>query len=115
MSTATAPAPRRLPFELPAGARLHGESLTWTCNGVTVKHADLVTALRDADLDEGVARELAPRHAFTRACRKLARDRIIRQVAEDDTTITFQFTAERRDSDRFEYTLETLLTLDKES
>jgi hypothetical protein len=114
MSTATA-APHRLPFELPAGARLHGEILTWTCNGVTVKHADLINALRDADLDEGVARELAPRHTFTRACRKLARDRIIRQVGEDETTITFQFTAERRDSDRFEYTLETLLVLDKES
>src|SRR3954447_13772210 len=114
MSTATAAAaPRRLPFELPAGARLHGEILTWACNGVAVKHADLVNALRDAGLDEGVARELAPRHAFTRACRKLARDRIIRQTAEDEKSITFQFTQESRKEDKYEYVLETLLTLDK--
>src|SRR5881398_2931826 len=115
MSTATAAAPRRLPFELPAGARLHGEILTWACNGVAVKHSDLVTALKDAGLDEGVARELAPRHAFTRACRKLAKDRIIRQVAEDESTLTFQFTQESRRDDKYEYTLETLLVLDKES
>jgi hypothetical protein len=115
MSTATMTPPRRLPFELPEGTRLHGEILTWSCNGVTVKHADLIIALKDSDLDEGVARELAPRHAFARACRKLARDRIIRQVGEDDTTLTFQFTQESRAGDRFEYTLETLLLLDKET
>src|SRR3954453_5215709 len=107
--------PRALPFALPEGTRLHGEILTWACNGVTVKHSDLVNALRDAGLDESVARELAPRHAFTRACRKLARDRIIRQVAEDGSAITFQFTQESRREDKFEYTLETLLVLDKES
>src|SRR5258705_11195994 len=94
--------PRALPFALADGTKLHGEILTWACNGVAVKHADLVNALRDAGLDEGVARELAPRHAFTRACRKLARDRIIRQTAEDEKSITFQFTQERRDRDRFE-------------
>src|SRR5262249_22970042 len=116
MTATKTEAPRNGPFALVTpGMRLHGEIITWTCNGVAVKHSDLVNALKDAELDEGVARELAPRHAFTRACRKLARDRIIRQVAEDDKAITFQFTSERRDSDRFEYTLETLLSLDKES
>lgn len=110
---ATATSALALPFSLPEGTRLHGEILTWSCNGVAVRYADLINALKDASLDEGVARELAPRHAFARACRKLARDRIIRQVAEDETTLTFQFTSERRDSDRFEYTLETLLTLNK--
>jgi hypothetical protein len=106
---------RALPFELAEGTRLHGEILTWACGGVTVKHADLINALKESDLDEGVARELAPRHAFARACKKLARDRIIRQVAEDGSTITFQFTQESRKEDKFEYTLETLLVLDKES
>src|SRR5204863_490212 len=67
----------------------------------------------DAGLDESVARELAPRHAFSRACKKLSEARIIRQVAEDELIITFQFTAERRDCDRFEYELETMLTLEK--
>src|SRR5262249_18815343 len=106
---------RNGPIAVTPGMRLHGEILTWTCNGVSVKHADLITALKDAELDEGVARELAPRHAFTRACKKLAKDRIIRQVAEDVSSITFQFTQESRREDKFEYTLETLLSLDKES
>jgi hypothetical protein len=107
--------PRALPFALADGTKLHGEILTWACNGVTVKHSDLINALKEAGLDESVARELAPRHAFARACRKLARDRIIRQVAEDEKAITFQFTQESRKEDKYEYTLETLLVLDKES
>jgi hypothetical protein len=102
---------RPLPFA-PTAMRL-GEVISWTCGGVAVRHADLVAALRDASLDENVARELAPRHAFTRACKKLSDQRIIRQVGEDESTLRFQFTAEHRDGDRFEYALETMLTLDK--
>src|SRR6516165_10621779 len=97
------------------GTPLLGEIITWTCGGVKVRHIDLVHALKDAGLDEGVARELAPRHAFTRACRRLAQARIIRQVSEDNKSITFQFTAEKKEGDRYEYELETLLTLDKDS
>jgi hypothetical protein len=95
--------------------RLLGEIITWSCTGLTVRHLALVEALRDAGLNEGVARELAPRHAFSRACRKLAQDRIIRQVSEDGETITFQFTAESKKEDRFEYAFETLLSLEKAS
>lgn len=101
-----------LPTVLP-GTRLLGEVVSWTCPAAAVRHADLVAALADAGLDTGVARELLPRHAFSRACRKLAKDRIIRPVAEDQAGITFQFTQESRAGDRFEYTLETILTLDK--
>jgi hypothetical protein len=97
------------------GTKLLGEIITWTCGGIQVRHIDLVTALRDAELDETVARELAPRHAFSRACKKLSEARIIRQVAEDAKAVTFQFTAEKREGDRSEYELETLLTLDKGS
>jgi len=95
------------------GARLLGEVISWTCPGTAVRHADLVAALADAGLDPGVARELLPRHAFARACKTLAKDRIIRPVGEDQTAITFQFTQESRAGDRFEYTLETMLALDK--
>ena len=66
-----------------AGTPRLGEVIAWTCAGVAVRHADLVSALASAGLDEGVARELAPRHAFTPACRKLSDQRIIRPVAED--------------------------------
>ncbi len=109
------PATAAAPFPLPIGTTLLGEVIAWTCSGVAVTHPALLAALRDAGLDEGVARELAPKHAFTRACKKLCDRRIIRQVGEDEATVRFQFTAESRDGDRFEYTLETLLTLDKKT
>jgi hypothetical protein len=101
------------PFPVAPGTQLLGEVISWTCSGVTVTHAALMTALKDAGLDENVARELAPRHAFTRACKKLSDQRIIRQVGEDESTVRFQFTHESRTGDKFEYELETMLTLDK--
>ncbi len=61
-----------VPVSLPAGTKLLGEVISWTCSGVTVTHPALVEALTDAALDPAVARELAPRHAFTRACKKLS-------------------------------------------
>jgi hypothetical protein len=97
------------------GTRLLGEIITWSASGVRVSHLALVEALRDSGLDEGVARELAPRHAFARACKKLSEARIIRPVNEDAHAIQFQFTAERREEGRYTYELETLLTLDKAS
>jgi len=97
------------------GTKLLGEIITWSCSGVKVRHIDLVNALRENDLDEGVARELAPRYAFSRACKKLSDARIIRKVAEDEDTIQFQFTSERKEDERFVYELETLLTLEKAS
>lgn len=101
------------PFVVTPGTALLGEILTWSCSGVKIRHADLIEALRDADLDESVARELAPRHAFTRACKKLSEARIIRQIAEDAHTITFQFTKESKASDSWEYRFETRLVLAK--
>jgi hypothetical protein len=106
---------RTAPPVVPAGTKLLGEVLTWSCSGAAVRHADVVAALADAGLDPAIARELAPRHAFTRACKKLSDRRIIRQVAEDETAVKFQFTAEHRSSDRIEYELETMLTLDKKT
>jgi hypothetical protein len=100
-------------LSLAPGTKLLGEIITWYCPGVTVPYLDLLAALRDCGLDEGVARELAPRHAFSRACKKLARERIIRQVAEDEEYIHFQFTAEHKEGDRYSYDFETLLTLEK--
>lgn len=101
------------PFPVASGTQLLGEVISWTCAGVAVTHSALLAALKDAGLDENVARELAPRHAFTRACRKLSDQRIIRQVAEDESALRFQFTAEHREGDKFEYMLETMLALDK--
>jgi hypothetical protein len=106
-----------VPFPVPtaAGTRLLGEVIAWACPGLSVPHAQVVAALTDAELDAGVARELAPRHAFSRACRRLSEQRIIRPVSEDAASIKFQFTAESREGDRYEYRLETTLTLDKQT
>jgi hypothetical protein len=104
-----------LPVTAAAGTRLLGEVIAWTCPGLSVPHLALVEALGASELDPGVARELAPRHAFARACRRLSDRRIIRLVAEDAATLTFQFTAESRAGDRFEYVMETLLKLDKQT
>jgi hypothetical protein len=74
----------------------------------------LIGASYDAGLDETVARELAPRHAFARACRKLSERRIIRAPwLKTSTAFGSEFTAESKVGDRFEYKLETLLTLEK--
>jgi len=102
-----------IPFPVDTSTRLLGEIISWTCTGVSVTHSTLVSALKDAGLEENVARELAPKHAFTRACKKLSDQRIIRQVAEDESTVKFQFTSEHRSSDRIEYELETMLSLNK--
>ena len=109
----TATAPLRVPVG--AGTRLLGEVIAWACPGLSVPHTDLVRALDAAGLDPGVARELAPRPAFSRACRRLSDQRIIRPVSEDAATVKFQFTQESREGDRFAYVLETMLTLDKQT
>ena len=111
MSTVTRPSNGL--FQVPTGTKLLGEIITWNCSGITIKHLDLIDALRVSGLEESVARELAPRHAFSRACKKLSEARIIRQVAEDEKTITFQFTQESRKGDHYEYALETMLSLEK--
>jgi hypothetical protein len=102
-------------YPVAPGTRLLGEVIAWTCSGVAVRHIDLVEALRASLLDESVARELAPRHAFTRACKRLSDARIIRQVGEDERSLKFQFTQESRHGDRFTYDFETLLSLDKKT
>ncbi len=104
-----------VPVPVGAGTRLLGEVIAWACPGVSVTHSDLVRALEDAGLDPGVARELAPRHAFSRACKRLSDQRIIRPVSEDAATVKFQFTQESREGDRYEYRMETTLTLDKQT
>ena len=95
--------------------KMLGEIITWKIQGVAISHADLVTGLNASDLDCDVAKELAPRNAFARSCSKLDTERIIRKVAEDHATITFQFTREALEEGKFSYHFESLLFLDKSS
>src|SRR5262249_57554886 len=103
--------PKATPPALPPGVKLLGQVISWTCPSGTVPFTALLEALREAGLDESAARALAPRHAFSRACKKLAKQRIIRQTAEDADTITFQLTSESRAAHPLDYTPQTILTL----
>ena len=95
--------------------KMLGEIITWKIQGVAISHADLLAGLMASDLDCDVAKELAPRNAFARACNKLDSERIIRKIAEDHATITFQFTREALEEGKFSYHFESLLFLDKHS
>jgi len=95
--------------------KMLGEIITWKIQGVAISHADLLAGLMASDLDCDVAKELAPRNAFARACSKLDSERIIRKVAEDHATISFQFTREALEDGKFSYHFESLLFLDKHS
>ena len=95
--------------------KMLGEIITWKIQGVAISHADLLSGLMASDLDCDVAKELAPRNAFARACSKLDSERIIRKIAEDHATITFQFTREASEGGKFHYYFESLLFLNKYS
>ena len=90
-----------------------GEIISWQVRGVSIRHLDLINALDKAGLNSHVARELAPRNAFLRACSRLARDRLIRKVSEDPYVVVFQFTKEIPVGEKLDYRMETLLRLDK--
>lgn len=103
-----------------AGVKMSGEILTWSVglNGKKVPYTKIAESLRACELPDKYARQLCNRYAFARACRKLQQQRIIKIVKEDGDLMTFQFTAEKRageGEDRFNYELETMLTLNKKS
>src|ERR1700733_4666022 len=83
---------------------LLGEIITLgSRSGTTSKHKDVITALKAAGLDEKVAREFAPKHAFTRACRKLAEDGVIDSWKKDGEYLVFQFSKRKTTDAGIEY------------
>ena len=101
-----------------AGVRLLGEVVSWSSGTQTHKHQNVVAALQAASLNEKVARELLPRHAFSRACKKLSDNRVIDVVQDDHDTIRFQFTQryieEGAGEKEWQYKKECYLALDKQ-
>lgn len=89
-----------------------GEIVSWRAPS-EVRFVDLQKAMQASGIDEKLLRDMLPRHAFSRAARKLSDGRIIRRVEENDTTLKFQFTKEYLSGGRYEYALETHLELDK--
>lgn len=100
-----------------AGGPAPGEVVSWDCPGVGVRFAKLREALREAGLKEDLARDLLPRHAFARAAKKLAEDRLIEPVtaAETSAEMVFQLTARSQDKDEIRYAADTKLFLDKKT
>ena len=97
------------------GMELLGEIVSWNCSGVSLTRVGLVEALESASLDPFVVVEMPLHSAFNRACKNLGQRRVIRKLAEDTEVLSYQFTAEARDSDLFSYHTEAVLTIDKNS
>jgi hypothetical protein len=100
------------------GLELLGEIITWNLpDNTVVSYQDLLTALRVSGLNEKVAREMLPRHAFSRAAKHLAEARIIRCTEDKAGEMLFQFTKEHLDKQAglFKYDYETTLKLDKDT
>jgi hypothetical protein len=97
--------------------RTSGEIVTWNIGRLRVPYADVVAALKAANLDPKTAREMLPRNAFSRAARRLAKARIIRKVTEDPDFFTFQMTRESLDraAKLLQYDMEAVLTLNKQT
>jgi hypothetical protein len=102
---------------------LVGEVITWHAGDQTHAYSAVLAALqtsglaKDADEARGIARPRHCRHAFSRACRTLAAERIIRLLPDkcSDKKLVFQFTTEQLVSGQYEYTKETELTLDTDT
>src|SRR5262245_61021342 len=95
-----------------AGAsRLLADVVCWSTRGQTQKHVTIVKALQDSGLDDKVARELLPQHAFSRACKLLEDERVIDPLHRQGDEITFQFTKRWLDSGEWKYAKELVLVL----
>lgn len=75
------------------------------------KQKDVVDALTAAGLDSKFAREIMPRFAFSRACKKLSESAVIDVVKETQDKIQFQFTKKMLKNDEFVFSKETMVFL----
>lgn len=92
-----------------------GEVVCWKTGKAEHEHPDVLAALTAAGLDSGVARELAPRDAFSRAAKKMGDDRVIDVAGQTRGELTFQFTRRYVEEQEWRYTKDCLLTLDKQT
>lgn len=82
--------------QLPKALVLAGELLNWNLRsnrGVKNKHTEVLAALKEVSLDEKEAKELEVKSAFSRACDRLAEERVIDLLKNASTKdeIVFQF------------------------
>lgn len=97
---------------------MHGEVIAWDIKtGTKIRYADLLAAMDATGLNKAVAKEMAPRNAFTRAIADLSANRVIRKIEDTATFLRFQFTretvTEAADGKRLDYNFEAVLVLNK--
>ena len=90
-----------------------GIIVTWNSGQDCHKQSSVQEALTKAGLDTKYSRELLPRHAFSRAARKLSDQRVIDIFTQNETDIVFQFTHMRLGEKEWEFNREAFVTLNK--
>ena len=101
-------------LQVSPATELVGEIVTWdvgSAKGIT--YSDVMNALSASGLDPDSASELSPRNAFSRACKELKKQRVIRKLDDQTDVIKFQFTTENLHQNKFEYDYEASLELNK--
>lgn len=98
---------------------LIGEVVTW--DSIRTTRDAVLQSLKDNGLDEGVARELTPRAAFTRACDQMAEDQLVDLVKDHGDQLVYQVTAKAlkqvtgSDDDEYEYQKQAYVRLHKDT
>lgn len=98
-----------------AASGLWGEIITWSAGGEQA-FANVTKALHTAGLSDEVAKEMLPKHAWTRASQKLAKERVILLVDDSqDGKLTFQINRVLVKDKAATFPAEARLTLDLKS
>src|SRR5574338_62724 len=95
--------------------KISGFIVAWNMAGLKVKFEDVTNALVAARLDTSKAKELAPRHAWTRACRKLEKNRVIKETMKDGDLVYYQFTQEVVNGENVDYVKEDTIVLNQKT
>lgn len=91
--------------------KLLGEIITWQVGEGPHEYKSIVQALENAGLDKEVARELLPRHAFTRAAKKLE-EKVLDPIGKDSDWVSYQITKRFLEQDEWKYAKEAWVRLD---
>jgi hypothetical protein len=96
-------------------SNLLGEVVTWDVRASLLSWDVVKDALRVAGLDPAAARELAPKSAFSRACKDFKKDRTIDKLEWKDSVVQFQFTKKTLSGGMWEFDYDCRVNLDTDS
>lgn len=98
--------------QVPDLGELLGEIISWESPPEVSINA-LRDALRGAGFKEELARDMLPRHAWARAAKKMEDERVIDKIEDASGVMLFQFTKKHLEDKRWDFSVETILALDK--